>query len=86
MTDFSLAIGLPQKTKRVLQALGLRKRMQTVYHEATEAKALYTVGQILKVKELVKVERVDQRKTRQEMKAERRPPTGFEVTGNLLER
>lgn len=69
------AIGLPGKTARVLRALGLRKRMATVFHPVTPA----TAGQIMKVKELVAVSEVDRALTKQEVKAERVPDSGFYV-------
>lgn len=81
LTRFS-AIGLPKKTNLVLESLGLRKRMQSVFHTVSPQ----TAGMVLKVKELVKVEQVSERKTIQQMRAERRPATGFEVRGNLLSR
>lgn len=56
--------------------------MQSVFHTVSPE----TAGMVLKVKELVKVEQVARRKTIQQMRAERRPPVGFEVTGNLLSR
>ena len=69
------AIGLPQRTKAVLQALGLRKRMATVFIPVSRDSA----GQIMKVKELVDVREVEQAKSRQEVREERRPDAGFYV-------
>jgi large subunit ribosomal protein L30 len=69
------AIGLPARTGNVLKALGLRKRMATVFHPVTPSVA----GQIMKVKELVAVSEVDSPKTKQEMHQERVPDTGFYV-------
>ena len=43
------AIGLPERTRGVLAALGLRRRMQTVYHPVSPQFA----GMIMRVKELV---------------------------------
>lgn len=48
------AIGLPKHAGRVLKALGLRRRLQSVYHRHTPSVA----GAILAVKELVHVENV----------------------------
>lgn len=76
------AIGLPKKTNLVLESLGLRKRMQSVFHTVSPQ----TAGMVLKVKELVKVEEVAGRQTIQQIRAQRRPASGFEVTGNLLRR
>lgn len=69
------AIGLPRKTSGVLAALGLRKRMRTVYHPVSPDVA----GQIFAVKELVDVQEVDQALTKQEVKMLRKPDPGFYV-------
>jgi ribosomal protein L30 len=68
-------IGLPKRTQGVLKALGLRKRMRTVFYPVTPEVA----GQIMKVKELIKVDEVDAPKTKAELKAERKPDAGFYV-------
>jgi len=68
-------IGLPAKTRGVLTALGLKKRMQTVYQPVTPDAA----GQIMKVKELVDVREVAEKMTKGEMKESRRPDPGFWV-------
>ncbi|KAK4202568.1 hypothetical protein QBC40DRAFT_321404 [Triangularia verruculosa] len=67
------AIGLPARTRGVLAALGLHKRSQTVYHPVEAQFA----GMIMKVKELVKVEEVERKLDKWEVKAERRPDSGF---------
>ncbi|KAK9769943.1 hypothetical protein SCAR479_13408 [Seiridium cardinale] len=67
------AIGLPERTRGVLAALGLRKRTQTVFHPVSPQFA----GMIMKVKELVRVEEVDTALTPKEMREERRPERGF---------
>ncbi|KAL4792118.1 putative mitochondrial 54S ribosomal protein YmL33 [Aspergillus venezuelensis] len=69
------AIGLPRRTTNVLKALGLKKRMGTVFHPVTQS----TAGQIMKVKELVTVEEVAERKTKQEVYLERKPDPGYYV-------
>ncbi|KAJ9138651.1 hypothetical protein NKR23_g8389 [Pleurostoma richardsiae] len=69
------AIGLPERTRGVLAALGLRRRCQTVYHPVSPQFA----GMIMKVKELVRVEEVDRALTAREMREERRPEPGFFV-------
>ncbi|KAF7534653.1 hypothetical protein G7Z17_g13336 [Cylindrodendrum hubeiense] len=69
------AIGLPERTRGVLAALGLRRRMQTVFHPVHPQFA----GMILKVKELVRVQEVDCALSKQEVKAERTPDKGFYV-------
>jgi ribosomal protein L30 len=67
------AIGLPRRTHGVLAALGLRRRMQTVFHPVEPQFA----GMLMKVKELVKVEEVDRPLSKEELKAERTPERGF---------
>jgi large subunit ribosomal protein L30 len=69
------AIGLPEKTHGVLKALGLRKRMTTVYKPVTSEVA----GQIMRVKELVDVKEVETALTKDEMRAARRPDPGYYV-------
>lgn len=67
------AIGLPERTRGVLAALGLRRRSQTVFHPVHPQFA----GMIMKVKELVRVEEVDRPLSKREVKAERQPDPGF---------
>lgn len=69
------SIGLPGKISGVLRALGLRKRLRTVYHPVSPQVA----GQIFAVKELVDVQEVDQALTKDEVKELRRPEKGFWV-------
>lgn len=69
------AIGLPSKSLNVLKALGLRKRMATVFHPVSPTVA----GQIMKVKELIAVSEVDKALTKQEVHQERVPDAGFYV-------
>ncbi|KAK6500844.1 39S ribosomal protein L33, mitochondrial [Arthrobotrys conoides] len=69
------SIGMPQKKVGVLKALGLRKRMRTVFHKITPA----TAGQLMKVKELIALSTTDQKMTRREMHEKRQPPPGFVV-------
>ncbi|KAF2741063.1 50S ribosomal protein-like protein L30 [Polyplosphaeria fusca] len=68
-------IGLPAKTAGVLKALGLRKRMTTVYHPVTPDVA----GQIMRIKELVDVKEVETSLTKDEMRAARRPDPGYYI-------
>lgn len=75
------AIGLPRKSSGVLKALGLHKRMRTVYHPVTPDVA----GQIFAVKELVDVQEVDQKLSGQEMKTLRTPEKGFWVEKKAAE-
>ncbi|KAK1754617.1 ribosomal protein L30 [Echria macrotheca] len=67
------AIGLPERTRGVLAALGLRRRSQVVFHPVSPQFA----GMIMKVKELVRVEEVARPLSRAEVKAERTPERGF---------
>ncbi|RAL03998.1 mitochondrial 54S ribosomal protein uL30m [Aspergillus ibericus CBS 121593] len=69
------AIGLPRRTHDVLKALGLKKRMATVFHPVSPSVA----GNIMKVKELVEVQEVDRRLTKQEVHLERKPDPGYYV-------
>ena len=69
------AIGLPKRTGRVLQSLGLRKRMNTVFHRVTPDIA----GKIMKVKELIAVSEVDQALTKAQVHAQRKPEPGFYI-------
>lgn len=75
------AIGLPRKTSGVLKALGLHKRLRTVYHPVSPDVA----GQIFAVKELVDVQEVDQALTKNEMKELRRPDPGFYVEKRAMD-
>ncbi|CAG9979360.1 unnamed protein product [Clonostachys byssicola] len=69
------SIGLPERTRGVLNALGLRRRGRTVFHPVSPQFA----GMIFKVKELVRVEEVEKALTKQELKASRTPDPGFYV-------
>ena len=68
-------IGLPYSTTGVLKALGLRKRMATVFHPVTPS----TAGQIMRVKELVDVKEVEKRMSKDEVHARRVPERGWYV-------
>ena len=76
------AIGLPKATSGVLRALGLHKRMRTVYHPITPTSA----GQIFRVKELIDVQEVERPLAPAEMKELRRPEKGFWVERRAGER
>ena len=76
------AIGLPAKSTNVLKALGLRKRMATVFHPVTTDVA----GQIMKVKELVAVKEVDRRLTKQQVHQERVPDSGYYIESRATSR
>lgn len=68
-------IGMPARVQGVLKALGLRKRMTTVYYPVSQSVA----GQIMKIKELVDVKEVANPMTKQQMRAARRPDPGYYV-------
>jgi large subunit ribosomal protein L30 len=68
-------IGLPLKINGALKALGLTKRMRTVYVPVSRD----TAGMIMKVKELVDVQEVTEEKSKRQLKEERRPEAGFYV-------
>ncbi|KAH9976127.1 hypothetical protein BGW80DRAFT_1117702, partial [Lactifluus volemus] len=74
------AISLGHRIQGTLAALGLRRRMQTVYHPHTPEAA----GMILAVKELVEVENVPSSavRTAGQQRAERKAPRGFTVVGS----
>ena len=67
------AIGLPRRSTDVLKALGLKKRMATVFHPVSQSVA----GQIMRVKELVEVREVDRALTKREVHLERKPDPGY---------
>lgn len=69
------AIGLTERTRGVLAALGLRRRAQTVFHPVSPQFG----GMILKVKELVRVEEVEKPMSRRELKQARTPDAGFYI-------
>ena len=71
------AIGLPGRVSRTLEALGLHKRMRTVFHEYSPDIA----GKILQVKELVQVTTVPTSAVRspRELREERKALRGYEV-------
>ncbi|DAA72680.1 ribosomal protein L30 [Trichophyton rubrum D6] len=69
------AIGLPRKTTGVLHALGLKKRMATVFYPVSRDVA----GQIMKVKELVAVTEVDKPLSREQLRLQRKPDPGYYV-------
>lgn len=80
ITLFRSAIALPKRYKDTLVALGIHRRMQTVFHPHTPDIA----GKILRVKELIRVENVPASavRTKTEQRWERRPDPGFEIVGS----
>lgn len=75
-------ISLGERVQGTLSALGLRRRMQTVYHPHTPEAA----GMILAVKELVEVQNVSASavRTAGQQRAERKAPRGFTVVGSKV--
>lgn len=73
------SIGMPERTRAVLAALGLHKRGRTVYHPVHPQFA----GMVMRVKELVRVEEVSHRPTAAEMRAARTPDPGFWVESKV---
>ncbi|EEA20187.1 39S ribosomal protein L33, mitochondrial [Talaromyces marneffei ATCC 18224] len=69
------AIGLPLRQNMVLHALGLKKRMATVFYPVTRDVA----GQIMKVKELVDVQEVDEPLTKAQVHLRRKPDPGYYI-------
>ncbi|KOS13000.1 ribosomal protein l30 [Malassezia pachydermatis] len=91
-------IGLPERTSRIVEALGLHKRLQSVFHRQTPT----TAGMILAVKELVHVENVRLLQPAGDESASpiwvnangevvdagrisRKAPRGFKIVGNLID-
>lgn len=76
------AISLGKRVRGTLTALGLRRRMQTVYHAHTPEAA----GMILAVKELVEVENVPASAVRTpgQQRVERKATRGFTVVGSKV--
>lgn len=77
------AISLPANIKATLEALGIHRRLQTVYHRHNPE----TAGKILRVKELVEVQNVPASavRTKLEQRRERRAPRGYQVVGSALQ-
>lgn len=75
------AIGLPLRKNMVLHALGLKKRMATVFYPVSQDVA----GQIMKVKELVDVQEVDESLTKAQVHLRRKPDPGYYVEAKAEE-
>jgi large subunit ribosomal protein L30 len=78
------AISLGERKKATLASLGIRRRMQTVYHRHNPE----TAGKILAVKELVEVSNVPESavRTQEEQRKERKAERGFVVVKSVLPR
>jgi large subunit ribosomal protein L30 len=68
-------IGLSKRRNDTLVALGLRKRFRTVYKPINPQIA----GLLLRVKELIRLELVDEIETKEAMKQRRKPEKGYIV-------
>jgi len=69
------AIGLPKRRNTTLIALGLRKRFRTVYKPVNPEIA----GLLLRVKELIRLDLVNEEETKETIKEQRRPEKGYLV-------
>ncbi|GMM36753.1 mitochondrial 54S ribosomal protein YmL33 [Saccharomycopsis crataegensis] len=74
------AAALPLVYKETLRTLGLKKRGSVAYQKVSPAAA----GMIAKVKELVKLELVEESKTKTQERQERKSKPGFSVMGSRL--
>ncbi|KZT73521.1 hypothetical protein DAEQUDRAFT_683755 [Daedalea quercina L-15889] len=76
------AISLPSNIKGTLVALGIHRRMQTVYHRHSPDIA----GKILRVKELVQVENVPASavRTKTEQRQERKASRGYQKVASRI--
>jgi len=68
-------IGLPKRRKDTLFVLGLRKRFRTVYKPINPQIA----GLLFRVKELIRLELVDEVETKESMREQRKAPKGYVV-------
>lgn len=75
ITQVRSTIGLPPIVRKNMEALGLKKRNHIKYQKVSPS----TAHRLVKVKEIVKVELVDEPKTPQQLAAERKFDPGFEI-------
>ncbi|KAG2733374.1 hypothetical protein G9P44_004364 [Scheffersomyces stipitis] len=75
ITQTRSTIGMPPITRKNIEALGLKKRNQIVYQPVSPS----TAHRLARVKELVKVELVNENKTVQQLSAERKFQPGFNL-------
>jgi large subunit ribosomal protein L30 len=68
-------IGLAKRRNDTLVALGLRKRFRTVYKPVNPQ----TAGLLLRVKELIRLELVDDVETKEQQREKRKPQKGYVV-------
>lgn len=77
------AIGLTPGVRATVKALGFKRRLQSVYQPVGQA----SIGKILRVKELVKVETMTEQQKLQEIMEKQRPRSdkrGYSVVGSYL--
>ncbi|WEJ94493.1 39S ribosomal protein L33, mitochondrial [Yamadazyma tenuis] len=75
ITQLRSTIGMPPVVRKNMEALGLTKRYQIKYQKVSPS----TAHRLIKVKELVKVELVDEAKTPAQVAQERKFPKGFQI-------
>ncbi|CUM62738.1 uncharacterized protein PRCAT00000295001 [Priceomyces carsonii] len=81
ITQIRSTIGMPPRVRKNIEALGLKKRYQTVYQRVSPS----TAHRLAAVKELVKLDLVDEPKSAYDMAMERKFEPGFEILkGNML--
>ncbi|EMG46148.1 hypothetical protein G210_3617 [Candida maltosa Xu316] len=80
VTQIRSVIGMPPKTRNTMKSLGLKRRNQVVFVKVDPS----TAHQLAFVKELVKVELAEEKKSRYEVNQERKFQPGFELIKNGL--
>ncbi|CAN3375288.1 large ribosomal subunit protein uL30m [Diutina rugosa] len=75
ITQVRSIIGMPPLVKKNLRALGLSRRFQTVYQRVSPS----TANRLVKCKELVTVQLVDETKSAQQLNNESKFQKGFEI-------
>lgn len=81
ITQTRSVIGLPPLIRKNMEALGLKRRHQTVYQRVSPS----TAYRLSKVKELITVELVNEFKNAQQINAERKYKPGFEIVkGDMI--
>lgn len=76
ITQIRSTIGMPPKVRKTVESLGLKHRYDVVFQTITEGTAV----RLGKVKELIKVELVEDKLTRQQVNLSRKYKSGFEVS------
>lgn len=78
ITQVRSTIGMPPRTRKNIEALGLKRRNQIIYQKVSAA----TAHRLSLVKELVKIDLVDTPKTKEEINKDRKFNPGFELIKN----